>query len=170
MTYIEVDFDEIVTKKIHEIKKHQELLSLINVCEDDDSKCIIEDFSINSPHYKLLSQDLRNIEEFHEKLNSMNVDTNLPTLIITECLLIYMRAEESLGILKGLTTLFTGDLVFVNYEMINPNDPFGKVMIENIQVSFNFTFIFHHNFQNRIEDAIYWVFMIVQILMLRNRG
>jgi hypothetical protein len=36
--------------------------------------------------------------------------------------------------LSGLSTLFKGDLIFLSYEIIKPNDAFGKVMIENLLV------------------------------------
>lgn len=31
--------------------------------------------------------------------------------------------------------MFTGDLLYLNYEMIHPGDAFGKVMVENLEVS-----------------------------------
>jgi hypothetical protein len=36
-----------------------------------------------------------------------------------------------------MKNFFKGDLALVNYEMINPNDAFGKVMLENLEVSVN---------------------------------
>ena len=55
-------------------------------------------------------------------LKEQNVDTSLPTLCITECLLIYMKNNDSLSILNWFAKTFTGDLAIANYEMINPND------------------------------------------------
>lgn len=54
----------------------------------------------------------------------MNVDPNLPTLIITECLLIYMSAEDTQGVLNWSMDFFgsQGQIAYVNYEMINPDD------------------------------------------------
>jgi hypothetical protein len=43
-------------------------------------------------------------------------------MIITECLMIYMRGEESTAIYKWLREFFVGDLVSLNFEMINPDD------------------------------------------------
>jgi len=54
----------------------------------------------------------------------MGVDPDLPTLVLTECLLIYMRAEDTSEVLNWTMRFFggAGDLAYVNYEMINPDD------------------------------------------------
>ena len=41
-----------------------------------------------------------------DKLKSANVDGSLPTLIITECILIYMKAEDSNTILDWTRKYF----------------------------------------------------------------
>ena len=43
-----------------------------------------------------------------------------------------MVNDEAKKILSTLNDYFKGDTVVLNYEMIHPNDPFGKVMIENL--------------------------------------
>jgi hypothetical protein len=45
-----------------------------------------------------------------------------------------MKKEESDPILSGLSEYFTGDLATANYEMIHPEDAFGQVMLENLEV------------------------------------
>jgi hypothetical protein len=45
-----------------------------------------------------------------------------------------MEADEAKAILKGVCEHFTGDIVCLNYEMIRPNDAFGKVMLLNLEV------------------------------------
>lgn len=55
-------------------------------------------------------------------------------MVLTECLLVYLKPEDSISILRTLSTLFTGDLLFLNYEMIHPGDAFGKIMLENLEV------------------------------------
>lgn len=52
------------------------------------------------------------------------MDKNRPTIIITECLLVYMNNSDSLKILNGFADMFT-TVGFLNYEMINPDDKFG---------------------------------------------
>jgi len=72
------------------------------------------------------------------KFANSGMDPNAPTLMITECVLVYLKTLESKEILSFMKDFFKGDLALVNYEMINPNDAFGKVMLENLEVSTNF--------------------------------
>lgn len=51
VTYVEIDFDDIVIKKIHTIKKVEELSKIVypdgNAHEDENQ--------VNTPHYKLFA-------------------------------------------------------------------------------------------------------------------
>jgi O-methyltransferase involved in polyketide biosynthesis len=67
-------------------------------------------------------------------LTNLGVDFHAPTLVIFECLLVYLRKVESDRIVGGLSQIFKGDLIYVNYEMIHPADAFGRVMLENLEV------------------------------------
>lgn len=55
-----------------------------------------------------------------------------PTLFISECVLIYISAEESNELLQYITDNFEFPN-FVIYEQIRPHDPFGKVMARNLE-------------------------------------
>lgn len=80
--------------------------------------------------YKLIGADCRDSEVLNTLLE--NVDKSLPTLVLTECLLVYMKSNDSEIILKWLSDTFPSISV-LNYEMINPTDPFGKMMISNLE-------------------------------------
>ena len=56
---------------------------------DKDLACI------NSETYKLFYSDVRDGELIKQDLTEMKVDGSLPTLVLTECLLIYMKGTES---------------------------------------------------------------------------
>ena len=75
-----------------------------------------------------------------KKFSNTGVDANIPTLMVTECVLVYLKPQESQDILRFMKDFFKGDLALVNYEMINPQDAFGKVMLENLEVSKSFQF------------------------------
>ena len=90
---------------------------------------------IESAGYKLLETDVRDGAIITSKLLQMGVEPANPTLILTECLLIYMRSEDTRGVLDWTMDFFgaTGDVVYVNYEMVNPDDQFGRMMVENLE-------------------------------------
>lgn len=56
-------------------------------------------FEINSKNYKLFAANVCKTEALGQKLQAFGVKTNVPTLILTECLLIYLTPDDSRGIL-----------------------------------------------------------------------
>uniref|UniRef100_A0A8D2HJX9 Leucine carboxyl methyltransferase 1 n=1 Tax=Urocitellus parryii TaxID=9999 RepID=A0A8D2HJX9_UROPR len=56
----------------------------------------------------------------------------LPTLLITECVLVYMTPEQSANLLKWASNTFETAMI-INYEQVNMGDRFGQIMIENLR-------------------------------------
>ncbi|EAW55774.1 leucine carboxyl methyltransferase 1, isoform CRA_d [Homo sapiens] len=56
----------------------------------------------------------------------------LPTLLIAECVLVYMTPEQSANLLKWAANSFERAM-FINYEQVNMGDRFGQIMIENLR-------------------------------------
>lgn len=52
--------------------------------------------------------------------------------MFTECVLAYVEKKAITEMLQYLSDNFT-NLVVVDYEMFNGNDPFGKVMVRNFE-------------------------------------
>ena len=61
---------------------------------------------IETDAYKLIESDVRDGTIILNKLRAMGVNPDLPTLIITECLLIYMRAEDTQEVLNWTMDFF----------------------------------------------------------------
>ncbi|XP_045848426.1 uncharacterized protein LOC123933381 isoform X3 [Meles meles] len=53
-----------------------------------------------------------------------------PTLLLTECVLVYMTPEQSANLLMWAASSFD-TAMFTNYEQVNMDDWFGQTMIEN---------------------------------------
>ena len=53
-------------------------------------------------------------------------------MIISECLLVYMKSCDSVKIMEEYSSMFPA-CAFINYEMITPDDKFGEMMVENIE-------------------------------------
>jgi O-methyltransferase involved in polyketide biosynthesis len=129
-SYVELDFADVVTKKSEFILKNEEMSSFLENTNHVTQK---GNESLTSDIYKLFYADVRDREIIKEKLSSLKVDGSLPTLVLTECLLIYMKGADSQCVLEWVSDYFNGDLSFVNYEMINPNDKFGEMMVGNLE-------------------------------------
>ena len=115
VTYVEIDFLDVVTKKIKTIKTHSLLRDLVT----DQETSLVADDSINSKDYKLIAGDVRDSQLLVQILSC--VDASKPTLILTECLLIYMKSDDSEKLLHTISGLFP-HVALLNYEMINPDD------------------------------------------------
>jgi [phosphatase 2A protein]-leucine-carboxy methyltransferase len=65
---------------------------------------------------------------------------SLPTLLLFECVLVYMAPEASSALIQWFVDYFSNDnqegavLGGIVYEMFGLNDPFGRVMLNNLKV------------------------------------
>lgn len=111
--------------------------------------------SLHSPRYHLISADLRQAPEqsLHAALSvpvpggGLKDDTgpillpHLPTLLLFECVLVYMHSDASNALVRWFVDYFhapnSGEpapLGAIVYEMFGLQDPFGQVMLTNMKV------------------------------------
>ncbi|XP_042827438.1 leucine carboxyl methyltransferase 1 isoform X2 [Panthera pardus] len=129
--YFEVDFPMIVTRKLHSIKYKPFLLQPIIELHSEDT-LQIDGHLLDSKRYAIIGADLRDLPDLEEKLKKCNMNPQLPTLLITECVLVYMTPEQSANLLKWAANSFE-TAMFINYEQVNMDDRFGQIMIENLR-------------------------------------
>ncbi|XP_053412529.1 leucine carboxyl methyltransferase 1 isoform X1 [Nycticebus coucang] len=129
--YFEVDFPMIVSRKLHNIKYKPPLLNPIIELHSEDT-IQIDGHMLDSKRYAIIGADLRHIPELEEKLKKCNMNTQLPTLLIAECVLVYMTPEQSANLLKWAANSFETAML-INYEQVNMGDRFGQIMIENLR-------------------------------------
>ncbi|KAG0244104.1 S-adenosyl-L-methionine-dependent methyltransferase [Mortierella sp. GBAus27b] len=128
--YFEIDFQESTAKKAAVIKKNKALTDIIG---DPDLKLGQGGTELYSTDYDLLSGDLREFESsLVPKLKARGFDTSLPTLFLSECVLIYIQPRDSDAIVEWVRNNMDASL-FVVYEQINPTDPFGAMMLRNLK-------------------------------------
>ncbi|KAL9835997.1 leucine carboxyl methyltransferase 1 isoform 1-T2 [Geothlypis trichas] len=129
--YFEVDFPMIVARKIHNIKSKPPLSKPIMESHSGDS-LLIDSHSLDSSRYSIVGADLRSSSDLEEKLRKHSLDVHLPTLLVAECVLVYMTPQQSASLLKWAASTFPVAMV-INYEQVNMRDRFGQIMIENLQ-------------------------------------
>ncbi|KAK9899744.1 leucine carboxyl methyltransferase [Cystobasidium minutum MCA 4210] len=128
-SYVEIDFPEATTKKAMVIKKNAALSGTLG----PDARLELGGTSLVSPVYRLVPGDLRLFEELHSKLQSL-LDPTLPTLVIAECVFIYVDPRHSNNILRWFVEKFgEAGLACLLYDPVGLQDNFGKVMINNLQ-------------------------------------
>jgi len=126
--FIDLDLDGITYKKLHQIRTKPDLLNALG--REDIS---FNQYDLHSNVYHLVSADLRNIKQLEEKLfNNCKLDRTLPTLFISECVLVYISKQHTENLLNWITSNFQQP-VFVNYEQVNMTDKFGEIMIDNLR-------------------------------------
>ncbi|KAJ3028602.1 UNVERIFIED_CONTAM: hypothetical protein HDU68_001329 [Siphonaria sp. JEL0065] len=127
--FIEIDFPEITSKKAQFIKKNKGMTELLG-----EHKLAAGGSEIHGTEYSLISGDLRKWdEEIVPKLLSVGFDTTTPTLFLAECVLVYLPQESIQTIVQWCAKTPTTSIL-VNYEQINPDDAFGKMMLENLKM------------------------------------
>ncbi|KAK7483172.1 hypothetical protein BaRGS_00025576 [Batillaria attramentaria] len=99
-SYIEMDFSAVTSRKCQQIKSKKVLLDKLAT---EDGDIMWSSSEMHAGDYHLVSADLRKISEVEQKLADCGVDKSLPTLFVTECVL------------------------------VNMGDKFGQVMVENLR-------------------------------------
>jgi O-methyltransferase involved in polyketide biosynthesis len=83
----------------------------------------------SSSTYHLIGHDLR--ESPQQLLEKLALDQSAPTLVLLECVLMYIPDDSSQLLLQSLSTC-VDDILLCAYEPILGNDPFGTMMEQNL--------------------------------------
>ena len=141
LVYHEIDFSENTTEKLRTIKGLAELrrhiatpwqwshsTTPVNESTDPDT--------LHAGNYHVHPIDLRSLDPSKPPPSSFDsIEKDLPTLIISECCLVYLAPAAADTVARYFTQhLFPAStpLGLVLYEPINPHDAFGKVMVSNL--------------------------------------
>lgn len=147
MVYHEIDFPENTSAKIKAIRTAPVLQRALG--DNGDVEISQAGDSLHSPGYHIHPVDLRELSKHARPSSSTtpsdatiesppgplrDVDANLPTLLISECCLIYLSPEEADNVVQYFTKtlLFKKPLGLIIYEPIRPDDAFGRTMVANL--------------------------------------
>lgn len=132
--YFEIDFPETTANKIKNIIQKSELKDLIlNSNPNNQYKLLKGGTGFYSDNYTILPGDLRDFDNIINDLYEYGYNNNAPTLIICECLFLYLEESVTNMLLKNIQDkLIQNYGLVVSYDPINPNTPFGKTMIYNL--------------------------------------
>eukprot|EP00929_Paragymnodinium_shiwhaense_P008190 TRINITY_DN112132_c0_g1_i1.p1 TRINITY_DN112132_c0_g1~~TRINITY_DN112132_c0_g1_i1.p1 ORF type:complete len:371 (+),score=96.65 TRINITY_DN112132_c0_g1_i1:95-1207(+) len=133
----EVDFPEVLSRKLHAIQKKPELFPLLGVSSPDElvgSRLSASSTQeLRTKHLRFVSTDMRIEPELAEAVANAGLRPNLPTMFISECVLVYMQAMHGSNIIQWAANCVpAAPAVVALYEQCNPDDRFGKVMVDNL--------------------------------------
>jgi len=85
------------------------------------------------PNLTLFGSDLRNnTNDIINKLTSIGFNPSLPTLILTECVLVYIEKAVTEQLINTFASSLS-NVAWDTYDMVNPTDSFGKTMCRNLR-------------------------------------
>ncbi|KAH7909366.1 S-adenosyl-L-methionine-dependent methyltransferase [Hygrophoropsis aurantiaca] len=147
-SYIEIDFPDVTTKKAMAIRKSKALGEVLGPPES--IRVSHGGTTLDAPKYHLRPADLRlpPTEVLSSCLNSDILNPTLPTLLLFECVLVYMTPNASAAVIQWFVDYFEcaastqgtsgasdrpGILGGIVYEMFGLGDAFGQVMMNNLR-------------------------------------
>ncbi|GAA5823863.1 hypothetical protein JCM11251_003323 [Rhodosporidiobolus azoricus] len=142
--WVEVDFPEATGAKARTVSTKAELKGALGGAVKIDQGGL----GLSSPLYGLLPGDLRSLPSLADSLLSSTsaqsvpsasdstplLDPSLPTLLLLECVIIYLQPEVTDNVLSWFSETFggaTGSAV-VSYDPFGLEDQFGTVMKRNL--------------------------------------
>lgn len=133
MRYHELDFATNTARKVRVVRSHPLFRGLV----DANAEVSDEGTGLHAGDYHIWPVDLRDFAGEKDagvpKLD--HIDPDIPTLILSECCLIYLTPSHSRAILDHLTTKLLAPSTpcgLILYEPIRPHDAFGKTMVSNL--------------------------------------
>ncbi|KEF60493.1 uncharacterized protein A1O9_02054 [Exophiala aquamarina CBS 119918] len=136
LAYHEIDFAANTQRKISHLRSVPFSNQAKSLCGIDlqasDVEVSQDRTKLSSTDYFIHPQDLRSLPKIETGLTG--IDTSLPTLILSECCLIYLPPDDADSVLDCFDRIFppTTPLAIVIYEPIRPFDAFGKTMVRNL--------------------------------------
>ena len=154
LSIYEVDFEKIIRRKVAICLNDPTIRELLvptiekNAGISHEMKCGTDGSSDGSKrisiddegaNYKFdnlhfLSGDLRDTKNIIESLLRSGIDRSVPTLILTECVMVYLEKSSTMDLCKAFSELLV-ECVWVTYDMISPSDVFGRTMLKNLNAA-----------------------------------
>jgi len=129
----EVDFPDVINSKMDILMSLPRFVSLLEgYLTEEAGMRSTSSATVMGPH-TFVSGDLRNAKSITSALLESNFDPEVPTLVLSECVLVYMNKETTMQLATELGKIMHTDALWMTYDMINPDDVYGKNMIRNLR-------------------------------------
>lgn len=130
----ELDLPEVVVQKVAIILRQKALRDLIFDRDPTSSEAdlAVGQIRLTKGNYHLQTADLTDLPAVSATLESLGIVKDIPTLFLSECVLNYLKPSDSDPLIRWAAETFK-ICSFVTYEQIEPNDNFGRMMIQNLE-------------------------------------
>jgi tRNA wybutosine-synthesizing protein 4 len=127
--FIELDQAEVVARKAAVVRASPSLLAAL-----PEGAACVGPRGIASPStgYHLSTADVRDTAQCSRALEDAGWDPTEPTLVLAECVLVYLPPSDSAALLAWFASRST-HVALVAYEQIGPDDSFGRMMLDNLR-------------------------------------
>ena len=123
--FYEIDLPSNVSRKSKLIERSDRCVKMLKNPSFSPDGIVDENFI-------LFACDLADQEKLNTSLLNYNFDFNLPTVILSECVITYMEERDSTNLIKFLASKLP-HASFIVYEQIRPSDGFGEFMVEHFK-------------------------------------
>ncbi|EQL34360.1 hypothetical protein BDFG_03719 [Blastomyces dermatitidis ATCC 26199] len=157
LVYHELDFPTNTATKIKAIRSSPLLRKSLGIHEPEDVNISADGYALHSKYLHIHPIDLRTLSASSSPTLLQGVDRTVPTLLISECCLIYLSPTDAVNVLSYFTqavfppsstsstapstpeltsipaaSASSVPLALILYEPIRPDDPFGRTMVANL--------------------------------------
>lgn len=136
---IDIDLPEVAANKCTLVRRNSTLMEGIKESQpskssdpDSGSQSVPKTTDFHSDDYHIVGCDFTRLADLETKMTDCGVDFTTPTLLVAECVLVYLQPDKVSSFLQWIKEKFTGGVAIVNHEQLNMNDRFGQVMLDNL--------------------------------------
>ena len=116
--FTEIDFSGVTARKSMMIKRSKELMEPV---AGEEPEIRLSKTDLHSTKYHLIAADLTDLNVLETKLSESEISYTCPTLILAECVLVYVDQNKTSKMMSWLANKFSS-CTFINYEQLNMND------------------------------------------------
>lgn len=84
---------------------------------------------IHGSDYHLVDADLSVLSQVEKKLKESGIDKTMPTLFMSECVLVYIDSHKTKELLKWIADEFPAAM-FINYEQVSTQSKIYQLFIQ----------------------------------------
>jgi len=130
-SFVDVDLLEVSAKKCMAVRKSKLLIA--KVAGDGNEEVRFSRTDLHGSKYHVVAANFTDLNTLEKKLNECGgFDYNLPTIFISECVLVYIEPTKTTSFLQWAATKFHSSVGLINHEQLNIFDKFGQVMMDNL--------------------------------------